>query len=707
MNLTKSDRGLLDHLLVMVGSFSSVLSIGMSIGRPNLGWTLAIMVAVSGFVGHWLSILTAKTKIANWDAGLWTILGLSAVFFIRPLNNVLPDDGFPFQILAAGVLCWMIILCTLVSWRDRTLLFVSLPSLALFGLVGTFEYTPGIFFFFCFLLCMGVLYARVHQRAMIRRAELAGEGDTTLLARGPWRWMAGPEWAFASGFVIVLLSLIGAPIAREVVKPVAGTVRIQLQQQQRQQPQNPAAQRPTEIATDAQIGRGPTTPSDIPVLQVKMDRPRLLRVQAYGAYTGRGWNNERLFVPEDSPLTGWVDLSADSARGPNGGLQPWPDLFPAGEVIRDPEFVEVSLRALSQLPRQLPSPGPVVEVEPTFSQLRFFPDGGTMGASGMMPGAQARYYAAVPSRLPNDEAQAVVMPELQDYFSSRRGISPRVGALAREVTADRESDWDKARAIQRAVTMRVRYNLNAPSTPPNTDPVEHFLFESQEGYCDLFASSVVLMARSVGMPARYMTGWLINDPRPGEDGYWTLRERNFHAWAEIYFEGYGWVPFDATEGAEEVPGGGLGDRRRPGFFEAIAPYVLPGLAIILILGAALPLAYYGFKQVKALMDPESRRKAGLLNSYNSFALATERLTGTPKKFSQTMREYVDQSRGRLGPLAEEAERLTEFYERAMFSPDQATPDEVKEAAKAVAVYRAQVVKLAKEQKGVRPAPVGA
>jgi transglutaminase-like putative cysteine protease len=88
------------------------------------------------------------------------------------------------------------------------------------------------------------------------------------------------------------------------------------------------------------------------------------------------------------------------------------------------------------------------------------------------------------------------------------------------------------------------YSLEVTGPPPNVDPVAYFLFELQAGYCDYYASAMVVMARSLGLPARMGVGYLAQPA--DEAGVQTIRQLHGHSWAEIYFAGVGWVEFEPT-----------------------------------------------------------------------------------------------------------------------------------------------------------------
>jgi hypothetical protein len=109
------------------------------------------------------------------------------------------------------------------------------------------------------------------------------------------------------------------------------------------------------------------------------------------------------------------------------------------------------------------------------------------------------------------------------------------------VAGGQPTAYDRARAIEQFLR-QYPYSLDLPP-PPEGDIVDYFLFDLQTGFCDYYASAMVVMARAVGLPARLGVGFL---QQPTVDGVQTIRQIDAHSWAEIYFEGYGWVEFEPT-----------------------------------------------------------------------------------------------------------------------------------------------------------------
>ena len=148
------------------------------------------------------------------------------------------------------------------------------------------------------------------------------------------------------------------------------------------------------------------------------------------------------------------------------------------------------------------------------------------------------------ARLPNEYTQ------LPGHLQPQ-GI---VASLARQIAGGLASPYEQGMALMRALRSNYAYSLDVEDAPENLDFVSHFLFDTQTGYCTYFASAMTVLARSLGLPARYVEGFLA-DPK-GAD-LLTLSGMNAHAWTEIYIAGLGWVAFDAT------PGEGTGDGQEP------------------------------------------------------------------------------------------------------------------------------------------------
>ena len=146
--------------------------------------------------------------------------------------------------------------------------------------------------------------------------------------------------------------------------------------------------------------------------------------------------------------------------------------------------------------------------------------------------------------VPAITAAAEVPPViLARYTQLPDNLPARVGNLAKEIVEEADTPYEQAVALERFLR-QYKYSLDVPPPPRNVDPVDYFLFESQTGYCDFYASSMVVLARSIGLPARLAIGYLAQPP--DEKGVQIVRQINGHSWAEVYLAGYGWVEFEPT-----------------------------------------------------------------------------------------------------------------------------------------------------------------
>jgi hypothetical protein len=132
------------------------------------------------------------------------------------------------------------------------------------------------------------------------------------------------------------------------------------------------------------------------------------------------------------------------------------------------------------------------------------------------------------------------------YLVLPGGLPQRVMNLAKEATAEADTPYGRALALE-AYLRSFPYDLEVAKPPEGRDVVDYFLFDLQRGYCDYFASAMVVMARSVGVPARLAVGYAMGSYDFQQEAY-VVTEKDAHAWPELYFPGYGWIPFEPTSG---------------------------------------------------------------------------------------------------------------------------------------------------------------
>jgi len=158
--------------------------------------------------------------------------------------------------------------------------------------------------------------------------------------------------------------------------------------------------------------------------------------------------------------------------------------------------------------------------------------------------AESRVSGASTAELRNATLSDVSLSILARYTALPDSVPQRVHELAQQIAGLQNlSPFDKARTLERFLR-QYPYSLDVASPPSGSDPVDFFLFDLQTGYCDYYASAMVVMARSLGLPARLAAGFLAQPA--DEKGVQTLYQINAHSWPEVYFAGYGWIEFEPT-----------------------------------------------------------------------------------------------------------------------------------------------------------------
>jgi transglutaminase-like putative cysteine protease len=133
----------------------------------------------------------------------------------------------------------------------------------------------------------------------------------------------------------------------------------------------------------------------------------------------------------------------------------------------------------------------------------------------------------------------------QKYLQLPSTLPQRVKDLAHKVAGEQATAYDKAEVVESFLRTTYRYAPTVRAPPPGRDPVDFFLFDLKEDFCEYFASAMVVMLRELGVPARVVEGYTAGTLDPNS-GKFVVKELDAHAWVEVYFPLYGWIEFEPT-----------------------------------------------------------------------------------------------------------------------------------------------------------------
>jgi transglutaminase-like putative cysteine protease len=298
----------------------------------------------------------------------------------------------------------------------------------------------------------------------------------------------------------------------------------------------------------------------------------------------------------------------------------------------------------------------------------------------------------------------------QRYTNLPSTIPERVYALARDLTSAEATPFDEAMAIQTYLRANYPYSLDVPIPPIGADVVDTFLFEMKKGYCDYYATAMVVMARSVGIPARLVTGFATGSYNAPTAEY-IVTAADAHSWVEIYFPGIGWVEFEPTASQPEIvrPQQTIDTPQSVLKAEPQWNKIVRSLYSVPVTARWVFFALAGLLSVLAAFFVLENWFLGMLNPklalrwmYRSIYRQGRRLADVPVP-GQTTYEFVERLQKALNLPDARLDVLTEIYLQGMFGSQ---PIEKKQVQLAIRAWRglrwnllwARKKKLARQQK---------
>jgi transglutaminase-like putative cysteine protease len=299
------------------------------------------------------------------------------------------------------------------------------------------------------------------------------------------------------------------------------------------------------------------------VMKVNSTHRSYWRGETRSMYTGTGWEKYG------------GELGNRSAVGPGQLLQSDPNIDTSKATMRTVKYT-VTMSTEEAYP-VLFGPNQIGQLEKlegknttnSLEKLSWTPNDAVMNFDG-----NSNYptsYTMI-SQVPIIDVEGLRTVKLEDisaeewavYLLIPETMPARVRDLAEEITKNSATPYDKVKNIEQYLANNFTYNTN-PAKGSSHDFVDQFLFEVKEGYCDYYSTSMVMLARSIGMPARWVkgfsTGTSLLEEMMERGGYrganelisqsedeYTVRNADAHSWVEVYFPGWGWIPFEPTAG---------------------------------------------------------------------------------------------------------------------------------------------------------------
>ncbi|GIQ69740.1 DUF4129 domain-containing protein [Xylanibacillus composti] len=313
------------------------------------------------------------------------------------------------------------------------------------------------------------------------------------------------------------------------------------------------------------------------------------------------------------------------------------------------------------------------------------------------------------SHVPVIDAEALRNAEprtssMNQYTALPDTVPERVKALAEEIAAEANNDYDRAKAVETYLRETFPYT-NQPDIGKGSSPdfVDRFLFEIQEGYCDYYSTAMAVMLRTLDIPTRWVKGYTSGSNRleiygfedainrfsdPNGAGDYMVRNSDAHSWVEVYFEGHGWIPFEPTasffmpiaESVEETsPAFELPEVETGGVEESEAPAGDNRSAIGIAAGAVILaglLLYVLFKKGMLtsagsyLLRPIRKKPRGhdeqVILTFEAL-LKFARKRGYTRHDSETARESIERWIANNRGLEPELTAVLQLFEEAKYS----------------------------------------
>lgn len=263
------------------------------------------------------------------------------------------------------------------------------------------------------------------------------------------------------------------------------------------------------------------------------------RSHAFDTYDGRTWSLSDGEALDRQRRWGiWFTLFDEEKMGS------------VEEVAARPDYFFHSFHIVRDMPNLVFMGGQPVELMIAADEIAVDSSGGVR-VGGPLKAGSIYSVGALSTSYSAQELQSAGVEYPPDivarYLQAPDTTTQRTADLADSLMSSAATPYDKVVATRDYLRDTYPYDYYPPPQQPGTESIDQFLFVDRRGVCEHFVSALVIMLRLEGVPARLAAGYGSGDFNP-VTGYYVVRANHAHAWAEVYFPGYGWVPFDPTPG---------------------------------------------------------------------------------------------------------------------------------------------------------------
>jgi transglutaminase-like putative cysteine protease len=701
---------LLMYAAVLVVQVAGYVATGIAFDDMTFAWVLSAVT----LVGTATSFMRRSRpgKPAPWDTSVMvvaTVAFVTVLYTMQDYQILLPDSAAGSPARYFGVLiCWGTALRSFTLTSTGSMLFACVPTIALIGMSATQISDPSLRTVF-----MTFVPAAIYL--LIRgQSSTGGAADhERRVANGSVLLRSQLQLVALYAVPAFLLATLAYVPVSTITTDLGVSPSLTLPTVARRLNQSSLGGTPM-TPQEVRVADGPVELSDAIVMRVRAQEADLWRSATYDRYQGHSWSStdrdRQLLVASNQRagvFTYRIPNELISAPGPRTIRVAIFRIEGAGQ------FSEVYAAAE---PRVLMIAHPRVRLNQSGTFHMSYTGGArAYRVESAVPTKDPEYLQAVHGSPPGDIRETYTR---LDTMSTTTLQHLRLAAQHACDAAD--NDYDRVQALKTWIATQCRYNTNTSPAPPDQDVVESFLFTNKEGYCDSFASALAVLCRTIGIPARVATGYISGDFDPERQEY-LVRDKHRHMWTEVYFPSAGWIPFDATEGANDASpvATAAAPRARRSFMALLFRRGwLPPVALLCLLGMiGYVLTVEVWDRLRKRRNavtartvlPPTNREIMLAYERTCAALARKGLGRGPSNTPHEYQLYASAHLPEAPAVREALARLTLAAVRFRYSAEIATDDDVKAADAAAVSIRAGLrsVRRLRPPEPEHPAPAGA